>query len=121
MTVYLKRSVDGTVSEYAPMPIWESPEFVKSLPHARESFDQPHAYVGYDDQGRQWINGRKGAPTREEWIQGWMAYPIHTPTKNKMGWSVMGEPHWPTRAEAEAKVDRLYPDLKPQMETEAAA
>ena len=121
MTTYLKRSVDGTVTPYAPMGIMENPEFVKSLPHARENFDQPHAYCGRDDNGRLWLGPHTRPPTREELIEGYMAYPTHTPTKNAKGWSVMGEAHWPTLEEATDKVDRLYPDLKPQPATEAAA
>lgn len=117
---YQKCNLDGTVTEYAPMPIMENPEFVKSLPHARESFDQPHAYCGRDDKDRLWLGPHTRPPTRDELIEGYMAYPTHTPTKNRRGWSVMGEPHWPTLVEATDKVDRLYPDLKPEV-MEAAA
>ncbi len=112
MTVHKKRLVDGTVVDYAAMPILESPEFVKSLPHARESFDQPHAYVGYDAQGRQWINGRKGAPTWEEVVTGYMIWPVQDVFGHGKSHTYGPLRHW-TRFEAEAKAAKACPWLVP--------
>ncbi len=113
MTVYLKRNPDGTFSPYRPESIWTNPEFVKSLKKARTDLNEPHAYVGYDIQGRQWINGRKGAPTWAEIVEGYMVWPVQE-VLHHHGKSVTYGPlvYW-TRAEAEAKAAKLYPDLKP--------
>ncbi len=112
MTTQMKRRLDGSVVPYDAMPILESPEFVKSLPHARESFDQPHAYCGRDSLGRLWLNGKKHAPTRDELIEGALYYRVQEVFRDPVTHRVMYGPlrHW-TRAEAESKVDRLYPDL----------
>jgi hypothetical protein len=121
VTVYRKVDVDGTVSDYAALPIMENPEFVESLPSARVESDSMHFYCGYDAMGRLWVDRHPRPPTRDEMIASWMAIPCCTPTKDDRGWSVMGEKHYPTLEEAAGKVDRLYPDLIPTQTTEAAA
>lgn len=45
-------------------------------------------------------------PDREQMIEDYMRVAIYTPTRLGSGHSSWGEPHWPTRDEAEHAVDQ---------------
>lgn len=55
------------------------------------------------------VSPTQAAPDREQMIRDYMRIPCYTPTRTAAGHSSWGDPHWPTREEAERAVDAITP------------
>ncbi len=119
MTVTKKVLPDGTEIDYEALPILCNEEYVASLRADKESTDiafrksqQTKAFVGYDEQGRQWISGQPHAPTWDEVVEGYQTIPVQEVYGHGKTHTYGPLRHW-TRAEAEAKAAKACPWLVP--------
>jgi hypothetical protein len=60
-------------------------------------------------------------PSRQELIEGFMLIPTYTPVKDADGKSLMGEPRFPTLAEAERAADNAMRSMEQQQKAQEDA
>jgi hypothetical protein len=89
--------------------------FSKMVTAGREAHEKPSTnrfYCFFDERGIVLFGERPTFPSREQMIEDEMRLARHMPTRDSRGWSLMGEPRYATREEAERNVDSYLSGIR---------